>query len=1782
MKQNIPENAKKYIKAHQRKKRWYMVVTCLACVVVACTVYALIRPAITMIKGACEIPEHTHSEACYTQVTSAALTDPVYTIENLNLHQHDDACFEAVEEPADTETLTCANTDEGHTHTALCYGTWELTCGLEEHTHSLDCYSDPTADVETEEQWKRTFADVKLTGEWRQDVIAIAKTQLGYTESSENYAVGENGSLHGYTRYGDWYGSPYGDWSAMFVSFCIHYANVKGMPLDGDCQTWISELQKEDVNLYSPAHAEESRLPSVGDLIFFDRDDDGQPDRVGLVAELIPETENSPAKVKTIEGDAPKQVQYVTSELDDSAVLGIGWLPEQKFCCGQTGHAHESSCLDSRGEPVCGLDEHIHSDTCNPPKELPQNEPVAYCSGELTANGSDYTVRVKYGEDAVLPEGVILTVTEIPENSEEYRAYLRQAVEAMEAEGQPETVVFARFFDIRFLVDGKKVEPTAPVEVTITYSETVDTGEDVNFQAVHFAEKGTEILDAAAEALEDGSTSFTHTQNGFSVVGDVGTVSADNNTVDSGPNELPVDYYVNIDGEWVYVGTTKTGWYGDYTTSTFTNTNRDCITLDQVSSILSPYGFDATAENPALQLGYQRKETNLNPTVYCDTQCYSDPSKSDSVLLPISRNADQRSGYNLYYLPGNTNNQLSAHLDSVPMDGSRFYTVSVFDSHGQLLKKSAPILTGGSFTYNASETGVTNWLVCYSSGSTDTYSDSIISLTNITSTVSVSPVREGTAGSHSVTFKVMIDGQWQTVGSLPYYYTGTVNGSQRAYITSDMAAQFFGDFGYTANMDPGYRFGYSYNDIYRIFYFWNGTVTNYCMDVNGNSIANNTAVQLYESNGSSAQVFRIWPAGDGYYYITPVENSAYHVNVLGGGTANETKLGIHTATDYASHWKLVSYSNGTVSFYTRNAPDTMCIDLPRGDVTNFNQLQIYNQSGGARYWKLNQQYRISNNIVSSQNNDGTYNIGLSPESNGDIVCYYMPAETASTYTNVSESAVSAANSFWSVCVRDDTNTVYSDGELSSMVRYVQPGGEATVTVKNAGGILWSCRGMKGQPLEVESDQSGGYTTFVIKDIAQPVEVVATKSNPSFTVQYYANIPRIAASGGAKSLYVIDTSGSNVPKNGSQLTYRYLQLEIAGGKTSKNRGYATDLYRVKTNVELTKMYTEQQFQYESSPGLAYFNKLKDNENYVLKEIWILKAGKDSNSTNRSDWDIYTYQSDTSFTNEAGQAIGNTLLICDGAVIRLVSDSSTGDYYNDTTFFDYNIASKKNSDGYWETGIVGINSKANYGTSRNGQRYWDLCTANGWDLFAFGNRNCGSGLGKYLFVDCYLNGNGWGEGINTGKTRNDWNCTFGLVDKLDSNGNLVYNERLIVPNLFNDGEAIGKQTYAGSSLAFDRVGDTYTLSAATLKNSNGQYNTISQLQYFFNPSPANASNESTGTIPGGVTYTNIFTNDFWPMDQAASRTDPLFGDYDWAFWQSDNRYNGFNPYGQGGTVAENHYYFPKSDDGWNHNCFFGMNYAITFNLTTDYEGPMEFYFFGDDDLWVFLDGRLVCDIGGVHSSVGEYVNLRDYLPVGSSGQHTLSFFYTERGASGSTCWMSFTLPSVSSAITSREIGSLQIAKAVEETNGADFSGEEYKFKVELLTAQNGSALNQTFSYSRSDNTYGTIRSGGTIVLHKGEEVTISGIPAGTFYQVTELTTEGYHTTVNGHEGYITSGNIETGNVKKVSFVNRPYLELPNTGGDGTSQYIMEGILLVTGAASLLLYLHVRRKKEDFTSF
>ena len=62
-------DTEKYTKEYRIKRHWHQVVTCLAAVVVFCITYALILPAITM-ESQCVLPEHTHTDACYTQVTS--------------------------------------------------------------------------------------------------------------------------------------------------------------------------------------------------------------------------------------------------------------------------------------------------------------------------------------------------------------------------------------------------------------------------------------------------------------------------------------------------------------------------------------------------------------------------------------------------------------------------------------------------------------------------------------------------------------------------------------------------------------------------------------------------------------------------------------------------------------------------------------------------------------------------------------------------------------------------------------------------------------------------------------------------------------------------------------------------------------------------------------------------------------------------------------------------------------------------------------------------------------------------------------------------------------------------------------------------------------------------------------------------------------------------------------------------------------------------------------------------------------------------------------------------------------------------------------------------------------------------------------------------------------------------------------------------------------------------------------------------------------------------------
>lgn len=234
----------------------------------------------------------------------------------------------------------------------------------------------------------------------------------------------------------------------------------------------------------------------------------------------------------------------------------------------------------------------------------------------------------------------------------------------------------------------------------------------------------------------------------------------------------------------------------------------------------------------------------------------------------------------------------------------------------------------------------------------------------------------------SIVYQVLFDGRWLTVGSSAYS-TGTVNGEARAYITSTTAEKYFGVFGYKASDVPGTSFEYSYNDIYNIYY--NGT-TAYVIDFQDNVIADDSVIWLYQNNGTDAQKFRIWDAGDGYSFISPLRNSGYYINVYGGGVADGTELRLRHETDNASRWKVETDSNGRTTFANANA-STAYIDLPNGTQESRNQLHIWN-NGANIYWNLGQIYEW--NTATGEANGSGYNIGLTEESNGNIICRYTP------------------------------------------------------------------------------------------------------------------------------------------------------------------------------------------------------------------------------------------------------------------------------------------------------------------------------------------------------------------------------------------------------------------------------------------------------------------------------------------------------------------------------------------------------------------------------------------------------------------------------------------------------------------------------------------------------------------------------------------------------------------------------------------------------------------------
>ena len=352
MKKDALQGAEKYTKAHQRKKRWYRVVTGLACVVVFCTVYALILPAITMEKGACEIPEHTHSEACYTQVTSATRTEPVCTIESLNLHQHDDTCYDS------EGNLMCGYADfVVHQHDSACYDeNGNLWCPLPEietHEHTESCYAVP----ETDAPEVHTHTDDCYTVE-RGELICTESTEPAHVHTDDCYTetsalVCEEDHEHTESCYETTRELTCGDTEEpvhQHTDQC--YEQIK---------TLICELPTEPAEEAEPAELE--LICEEKEIILHTHEPYESPEDPGCYDDdgnLIC------GKIQVLEHQHTDACFETVEEPADTEALTCT-LPEDEK------HTHTALCYGT-WELTCDMEEHTHTEECSTAEETEATE----------------------------------------------------------------------------------------------------------------------------------------------------------------------------------------------------------------------------------------------------------------------------------------------------------------------------------------------------------------------------------------------------------------------------------------------------------------------------------------------------------------------------------------------------------------------------------------------------------------------------------------------------------------------------------------------------------------------------------------------------------------------------------------------------------------------------------------------------------------------------------------------------------------------------------------------------------------------------------------------------------------------------------------------------------------------------------------------------------------------------------------------------------------------------------------------------------------------------------------------------------------------------------------------------------------------------------------------------------------------------------------------------------------------------------------------------------------
>jgi GH25 family lysozyme M1 (1,4-beta-N-acetylmuramidase) len=388
-------------------------------------------------------------------------------------------------------------------------------------------------------------------------------------------------------------------------------------------------------------------------------------------------------------------------------------------------------------------------------------------------------------------------------------------------------------------------------------------------------------------------------------------------------------------------------------------------------------------------------------------------------------------------------------------------------------------------------------------------------------------------------------------------------------------------------------------------------------DIPSASKANGTPVQLYQSNGTTAQRYQIEAVGNGVYRMYDC-NSGKAIDVRNGGTVNGTAIQQYSPNGTQSqNWYVRGNGNGTVGFYNRNSG--RYIDVPSGKAHNGAKLQLYNGNATrAQRFRIVQaaSTREMSDRLAAKNRsvlkDGTYRLAAARNQS-----YALTATNSNAQLGRQDGTESQ---LWNVTHDDAGYVTFTNVKTGKVLDLSAARAEQGRNIDMwAANNTWAQRWIverSGAGLTLHSAVDPGYALDIASDrMANGTNVRAWKLNDSDGQRLIAQPPAI----GAQAADLLADAHRNDLSNGSHRLFsasnHQFALDLASASTAdganvriyRSNGTAAQLWAVshdrKGYVILTNVASGKVLDLDSARAVNGQNVRQYSSNGTRAQRWI---------------------------------------------------------------------------------------------------------------------------------------------------------------------------------------------------------------------------------------------------------------------------------------------------------------------------------------------------------------------------------------------------------------------------------------------------------------------------------------------------------------------------------------------------------------------------------------------------